>query len=239
MTPENPNRSDARQDELQGQVQDQPEGKEIEEFFQRLPGNFRWPKPNAEAVAAAVEAIHRMSGSAAANADASADSRSDARTDARNNACSSCGASLPAGACYCLSCGTPLQVAPESMVPSVSTAGHHHFHHHYHHLVPAQAAASGSPLPLRGAVLRVPLGLQPVAAPKPALARLCWTGCRPVIPGISMICSSFILPTLPSSDPASHRFAACRLYANSLLLCSKPVWVTSRWNRCASKFWAI
>jgi|ERR1700691_660147 len=97
----------------------------------------------------------------------------------------------------------------------------------------------GSRLPLRGAVLRVPLGLQPAAAPKPALARLCWTGCRPVIPGISMICSSFILPTLPSSDPASHRFAACRLYANSLLLCSKPVWVTSRWNRCASKFWAI
>jgi ketosteroid isomerase-like protein len=149
VTPENPNRSDARQDErqdeLQGQFQDQPEGKEIEEFFQRLPGNFRWPKPNAEAVAAAVEAIHRMSGSAAANADASADSRSDARTDARNNACSSCGASLPAGACYCLSCGTPLQVAPESMVPSVSTAGHHHFHHHYHHLVPAQAALSGSP----------------------------------------------------------------------------------------------
>jgi hypothetical protein len=35
------------------------EGKEIEEFFQQLPANFRWPKPNAEAVAAAVEAIHR------------------------------------------------------------------------------------------------------------------------------------------------------------------------------------
>ena len=42
------------------------EGKEVEDFFQRLPGNFRWPKPNAEAVAAAVEAIHRMSASPAA-----------------------------------------------------------------------------------------------------------------------------------------------------------------------------
>jgi ketosteroid isomerase-like protein len=153
VTPENPNRSDARQDdeqdELQGQFQDQPEGKEIEEFFQRLPGNFRWPKPNAEAVAAAVEAIHRMAGSAAANADASADSLSDgrtnARTDASNHGCSSCGASLPAGSRYCLSCGTPLQVAPDAMTPSVSASGQHHFHHHYHHLVPAQAASSGSP----------------------------------------------------------------------------------------------
>ena len=46
--------------------EDRPlESKEIEEFFQRIPGNFRWPKPNAESVAAAVEAIHRMSGSAA------------------------------------------------------------------------------------------------------------------------------------------------------------------------------
>ena len=36
-------------------------GKEVEEFLQRLPADFRWPKPNAEALAAAVEAIERMS----------------------------------------------------------------------------------------------------------------------------------------------------------------------------------
>jgi ketosteroid isomerase-like protein len=160
VTQDNPNRSNPKQDEpqdefhgqsqdeAQDQAQDQPQGKEIEEFFQRLPGNFRWPKPNAEAIAAAVEAIHRMSGSAAADADPSAvsrsDGRSDARSGARNHACSSCGASLPTGSLFCGSCGTPLQAAADAAVSSVSGSGQHHFHHHYHHLVPAQPAASSS-----------------------------------------------------------------------------------------------
>ncbi|MGC2514856.1 MAG: hypothetical protein WA383_10070, partial [Terriglobales bacterium] len=57
---------------------DQPvEGKEVEEFFQRLPGNFRWPKPNAEAVAAAVEAIQRMSLGGAAAQELAADGDAD------------------------------------------------------------------------------------------------------------------------------------------------------------------
>ena len=62
MTADNPNPPDTETEK------EQPaEGNAIDEFLQRLPGSFRWPKPNAEAVAAAVEAVHRMSGSAPSN----------------------------------------------------------------------------------------------------------------------------------------------------------------------------
>src|SRR5258705_12909739 len=46
--------------EKPGSVQ---ENLELDEFFRRLPGNFRWPKPNAEAVAAGVQGVHRGCGS--------------------------------------------------------------------------------------------------------------------------------------------------------------------------------
>src|SRR5271155_4773205 len=106
------------------------ESSEIEEFFQRLPGNFRWPKPNAEAVAAAVEAIHRMSGSAAAQDLASAGD-----ADESGSACKACGSLLPAGARFCISCGSPIKPAGgETTTPTRADNGQHHFHHHYHHL---------------------------------------------------------------------------------------------------------
>src|SRR5271156_2308464 len=78
------------------------ESSEIEDFFQRLPGNFRWPKPNAESVAAAAEAIQRMSGSAAAQTAAGEAGES-------GNTCSACGGSLPAAARFCFWCGIPTQ----------------------------------------------------------------------------------------------------------------------------------
>lgn len=136
MTADNPNPPDPEKD--------QPvEGKEIEEFFQRFPGNFRWPKPNAEAVAAAVEAIQRMSGGSAAAEDLAAAGDAD-ETD---NACSACGGSLPAGARFCVWCGVPNQtVAGDVTAPSrPSSAAQHHYHHHYHHLVPSPGTASGAP----------------------------------------------------------------------------------------------
>jgi hypothetical protein len=55
MSADNPHSSDPGKDKRVA-------GKEVEELLQRLPANFRWPKPNAEALAAAVEAIQRMSG---------------------------------------------------------------------------------------------------------------------------------------------------------------------------------
>jgi len=120
---------------------DQPvEGKEIEEFFQRLPGNFRWPKPNAEAVAAAVEAIQRMSGGRASAQDLAADGGE----EEPGGTCSACGGSLPAGARFCVWCGVPTQSATND-ANARSGAGQHHVHHHYHHFVPSREAATGAP----------------------------------------------------------------------------------------------
>jgi len=120
---------------------DQPvEGKEIEEFFQRFPGNFRWPKPNAEAVAAAVEAIQRMSGGRAAAQDLAADGDA----DEPGSACSACGGSLPAGARFCVWCGIPTQLVAGD-AEARAGAGQHHVHHHYHHFVPSPGKASGVP----------------------------------------------------------------------------------------------
>jgi ketosteroid isomerase-like protein len=142
VTADNPNPPDPEQDERKDQPVEGPvEGKEIEEFFHRLPGNFRWPKPNAEAVAAAVEAIHRMSGSAAAQDLAAA-----GEAEEPGNACSACGGALPTGARFCVWCGIPTQpVAGDATAQSRAGAGQHHFHHHYHHLVPGQGTASGAP----------------------------------------------------------------------------------------------
>ncbi|MBZ5615392.1 MAG: DUF4440 domain-containing protein [Acidobacteriia bacterium] len=140
MTAHPPNPPDPEPDERHDPlVEGGVEGKEVDEFFQRLPGNFRWPKPNAEAVAAAVEAIQRMSGSAAAAQDLATAGAADQASDA----CSECGGSLPAGARFCVWCGTPKE---GTAAPQHSPGGaQHHVHHHYHHLVPSHGTASGAP----------------------------------------------------------------------------------------------
>ncbi len=113
-------------------------GKEIDEFFQRLPGNFRWPKPNADAMAAAVEAVQRLSGSAAAQTVAAA--------GGGENNCGACGGSMPDGASFCLWCGTSkAALAGNQAAPSQASGGQHHFHHHYHHFVSNPGAISGAP----------------------------------------------------------------------------------------------
>lgn len=134
MTANNPNPPDPEND--------QPaEGKEIQEFFQRIPGSFRWPKPNAEAVAAAVEAIHRMSGSAAAE-----NLAADADRDETVNTCSACAGLLPLGARFCVWCGVATHpVDSDAPAPIHSAAAQHYIHHHYHHIVPSPATASRAP----------------------------------------------------------------------------------------------
>jgi ketosteroid isomerase-like protein len=142
VTTDNPNPPGPEQDERQDERKNQPvEGMGIEEFFQRLPANFRWSKPNAEA-AAAVEAIQRTSGSSAAAQHLAAD----AEADEPGNACSACGGSIPAGARFCVWCGIPTQpVAGAATAPSRSGVSQHHIHHHYHHVVPGQGTAFGAP----------------------------------------------------------------------------------------------
>ena len=111
-------------------------------------------------------------------------------------------------------------------------------------LSPAGGRHRARPLPSRSplllaAVLPVPLGLCPAAAPKPAHARLSRIGRRPATPGTSTISSNSTPPTPLSSAPASRRFVACLRSGNSLSRCSKPDWATWRWNRYASKCWVI
>jgi ketosteroid isomerase-like protein len=134
VTADNPNPPDTETEK------EQPaEGNQIDDFLQRLPGSFRWPKPNAEAVAAAVEAIHRMSGAAAQD-------QAVGEGDEAGNACSGCGGSLPVGARFCVWCGIPNQrVVGDATVQPQSGAAQHHIHHHYHHLVPSHGPASGAP----------------------------------------------------------------------------------------------
>jgi ketosteroid isomerase-like protein len=135
VTKDNPNAPDPAEDEPQNQP---VAGQEIEDFFHRLPGSFRWPKPNAEAVAAAVEAIHRMSGNEPEPAQ-SATAGDDGRA---GSACSGCGGSLPIGARFCIFCGIPTEpLAGDAAASSRPAAGQHHFHHHYHHLVPGPAVS--------------------------------------------------------------------------------------------------
>ena len=85
--------------EKPGSVQ---ENLELDEFFRRLPANFRWPKPNAEAVAAAVEAIQRMSGGTGTE---ELPAEPGAEPGNNNDACAGCGGSLPAAARFCVWCG--------------------------------------------------------------------------------------------------------------------------------------
>ena len=136
MSPENPNAPNADKD--------QPgENRELEEFFHRLPANFHWPKPNDEAIAAAMEAIQRLSGGVAGADLAVGDSAEP------GNACSGCGGLLPAGARFCVWCGMRKQSAAsgDTGAPPQSRAGEqHHYHHHYHHFVPAQGQGSTASL---------------------------------------------------------------------------------------------
>lgn len=136
MSPQNPNPPDAEKD--------QPgENRELEDFLHRLPANSRWPKPNDEAIVAAIEAIQRLSGGVVGAELAVGDSADP------GNACSGCGGLLPAGARFCVWCGMPKQSAAAENAgapPQPRAGGQHHYHHHYHHFVPAQAHGSATPL---------------------------------------------------------------------------------------------
>ena len=117
-----------------GPPDDKPvNNQEIEEFFHRLPANFRWPKPSADAVAAATEAVHRLADEGAGAGDFTADPA---------NACAGCGGSLPAVARFCIWCGLPKENAGGGVIGQpAGPLTQHHVHHHYHHDV----AASGHP----------------------------------------------------------------------------------------------
>jgi ketosteroid isomerase-like protein len=119
------------------------ENNAIDEFLQKLPGTFRWPKPDAAAVAAAEEAILRVASTSSAGI------IPDEEVDEAESSCSACGGLLPAAACFCVWCGvaTKNRKADASAQAKGTAGGEHHIHHHYHHLVPAEAGKPSAPAP--------------------------------------------------------------------------------------------
>jgi ketosteroid isomerase-like protein len=125
------------------------------EIYQRLYPEIRRPKPNQEAIAAALQAMQRLTMEADSESVAEGAVRA---TDASAQvACRTCGHHNRVGNKFCGGCGTSLDGAPssepplsdilsplqsqaeapeaaEELHPSPGTpAGTHHYHHHYHH----------------------------------------------------------------------------------------------------------
>jgi uncharacterized protein (TIGR02246 family) len=128
LNPEMPESPDPAAD----QGGDIPENAASDEFFHRLPSKLRWPKPSAEAVAAAAEAIQRLAGGAEQEP-ATAVTR-----EFTPGACTGCGQALAEGVRFCGYCGLPIAEASQP-----AAAGQHHYHHHYLHFMPGQAGWGG------------------------------------------------------------------------------------------------
>jgi ketosteroid isomerase-like protein len=131
------------------------ENLDLEEFFHRLPSNLRWPKPNEEAVAAAVEAIQRLSANPGPEPSTVALPLS-RRADSDSASCVGCEQLLVEGMRFCGNCGVPVPgpASGASGQTQSSETGQHHYHHHYHHFIPAPgvgamwpAAEAGAPAP--------------------------------------------------------------------------------------------
>jgi ketosteroid isomerase-like protein len=154
-------------------------GQDLGDFFQRFPGTFRWPKPDAQAVAAAVEAIQRMSGSVVASTTDD--------TDEAASVCSGCARSLPAGARFCVWCGIPIQpISGDAADPSQQAAGQHHFHHHYHHFV-SGPGASGTESTVSAPRGRAP---GPAGAASPGTGGRAEAGARQVVQDWAQACNT-------------------------------------------------
>jgi ketosteroid isomerase-like protein len=123
---------------------------EIDAFFQRLPSNLRWPAPTDAAIAAAVEAIQRISGTE--NSAAPPHPGNEGRGS--GFLCAACGQSLRIGMRFCGNCGAPVDegalapgsegesiAAGASNEPAAAQAAQHHYHHHYHHFIAGGGSA--------------------------------------------------------------------------------------------------
>jgi uncharacterized protein (TIGR02246 family) len=139
-----------------------PRNPALGEIYQRLYPEMRRPKPNQEAIAAALQAMQHLT--------MEADSESSAENAARETtqaltACRVCGHRNREGNKFCGLCGLPLGTVPQSSDPASQAtatpnlddvpwsqtpppaaeatdevhplpgapAGTHHYHHHYHH----------------------------------------------------------------------------------------------------------
>jgi len=116
-------------------------GNSIDDFLQRLPGSFRWPKPNAKRLRLRWRRSAHVGGGRGGGGLAA-----DGKPEAAGNACVACGVRCR-GARFCVWCGAASGKVSEAPVAVAPGSAQHHYHHHYHHLVPngaSTAAASTS-----------------------------------------------------------------------------------------------
>lgn len=108
--------------------------REVEEFFQRLmeKQDIRRPKPSAEAIAAALQAIQRLGARIEAQ-QAADEARQQANAGGNSAACGMCGYQNVDDNQFCGMCGAPLREASSGVMPAAVPGAQHHYHHHYHH----------------------------------------------------------------------------------------------------------
>jgi hypothetical protein len=145
---------------------------DVDDFFNRLRGNLRWPKPDAAAVAAAVEAVQRVSsvvgGTERRKVDRSegqqkessknnnlrtGEPRTEEQSSESEKFCPGCGAAVRADLRFCGQCGSSLEIADipggvsgaeSQFSPAARGASQHHYHHHYHHFFRGENAPSSA-----------------------------------------------------------------------------------------------
>jgi ketosteroid isomerase-like protein len=109
----------------------------VDDFFRSLNQDLRHPKPGNEAIAAALQAVQRLTSQVDADAPAS-----EVAEAAETRICLSCGRQNPVENHFCAICGVPQLDAPpqepEAVTavipkPAAHAPGQHHYHHHYHH----------------------------------------------------------------------------------------------------------
>ena len=139
-----------------------PHNPALGEIYQRLYPEMRRPKPNQEAIAAALQAMQRLT--MEADSEAVAEEGTLAVSEGAQTACRVCGHHNREGNQYCGACGLSLGTEPpetrpygpptsvgalknamsqtpppapvvtdEVHPPAGAPAGSHHYHHHYHH----------------------------------------------------------------------------------------------------------
>jgi ketosteroid isomerase-like protein len=159
----------------------------VDDFFRRLKQDLRHPKPGNEAIAAALQAVQRLT--TQVDADASTSAVAEA---AEFRTCLSCGSQNPAENRFCAICGVPQQDAPPQEPglaasaaprPAAHAAGQHHYHHHYHHhyfasaeggvsLTGSEPRATSSPSAPRDVRARTQLGGASLSRAEAAVRKL-------------------------------------------------------------------
>jgi ketosteroid isomerase-like protein len=125
-----------------------PRNPALGEIYQRLYPEMRRPKPNQEAIAAALQAMQRLT--LEADSETVAEDATQPTTVNALTPCPVCGHRNREGNQFCGACGLPLEPAPGSDTATAnpssaqdakdevhpapgSAAGVHYYHHHYHH----------------------------------------------------------------------------------------------------------